>query len=227
MEFSAHADAPYPFSNEKVWKAVSEISSLQVYSSSKVLFKQGFPAKEVYLIERGLIKLIHMSDDGQEIIIGLRPAGWMLGVTSVIARRPHTMTAVALTTCYLLKIPADTFRSRVKTDAEFSWNIHQSYNCEAYDQVVQLIGLKGFSARQRFEQLLLQYISSTGVGQQNVASVQLPLKHCEIARLIAVTPEYLSRILKQMQREGLIQRDNDRLVIPDLRKLCHFRDPEE
>jgi CRP-like cAMP-binding protein len=47
----------------------------------------------------------------------------------------------------------------------------------------------------------------------------LLLKNSEIAALVAVTPEYFSRMLKHMQTDGLIRVGKGQLTIPDPQKL--------
>ncbi len=48
---------------------------------------------------------------------------------------------------------------------------------------------------------------------------QLPLKRKELSQMIAVTPEHLSRLLKALEHDGLIQRNENWLEIKDYRRL--------
>jgi len=72
------------------------------------------------------------------------------------------------------------------------------------------------TARQRLEQLLLQMISSKS---QKEMRLKWPLKLEEIAQLIAVQPEHLSRVLKEMEEEGMIQREKGGIVVSDPQRL--------
>src|SRR5919197_5060499 len=67
------------------------------FPAATSLFFQGDTAREAFYIERGLIKLIHLSGDGQELIIGLRSQGSFLGSSSVIVHEPHPVTAITVT----------------------------------------------------------------------------------------------------------------------------------
>jgi len=46
-----------------------------------------------------------------------------------------------------------------------------------------------------------------------------PLKHWEIAQLISVTPQHLSRLLKRLEEEGIIRRNKGWLIISDYQRL--------
>jgi DNA-binding HxlR family transcriptional regulator len=50
------------------------------------------------------------------------------------------------------------------------------------------------------------------------------LKHLEIAQLIAVTSEHLSRLLNQLEQDGLLRRRKGWVIIQDPRKLWHLPD---
>ena len=59
---------------------------------------------------------------------------------------------------------------------------------------------------------------------QKEIRLQLPLKKQEIAELIAVTPEYLSLVVKRMQQQGIIRWNKSWLVIYDFQSLWHMTD---
>jgi CRP-like cAMP-binding protein len=47
----------------------------------------------------------------------------------------------------------------------------------------------------------------------------LPLKHKELAQMVAVTPEHLSRLLKALEHEGVIQRNGNLLTVKNAEGL--------
>lgn len=96
---------------------------------------------------------------------------------------------------------------------------------EVYDQVAHLVQLGGAPARHRLEQLLWNFVSALEPnGSEQTIRIALPLKQWEVAELIAVTPPYLSHLYKEMERDGMLQRRNGWLIIPDPQKLWHWRD---
>ena len=84
----------------------------------------------------------------------------------------------------------------------------------------QLTALKYLSARQRFERFLLQFLSSIQLHEQQTSiKIRLPLKRWEIAQLIGIRPEHLSRILQQIKREGLLHEEDGYMIVSDVRKI--------
>lgn len=210
--------------------ALASLGPLQRYPPAIELFKQSSQAQDLYLIEHGLVKVTRFNQEGRELILGLRSPGWVLGVASVILRKPHPASAFTLTTCHLRRIPAQSFTDLLRRDPYLSWYFHQLQSREIYSQIAHMEGLGFLSARQRLEQLLWQLVSTQMPGNaqgedlRGETRLNVPLKLSEIAELIAITPEHLSRVLKQTEAEGLLRREKGWIIIYDPKKLRHAYD---
>jgi CRP-like cAMP-binding protein len=201
-----------------VWKEFE--TPLQAYPTGAELYQQGSQAEEVFCLDTGVVKLLRLESDGQELIVDLRFPDWLMGAASVIVEEPHSCTAVTITPCRLRRIPASVFRYLLKNDGQFSWRVHRMHSRKVHDQVNRISQLACLSARHRIEYFFTQLISALGLDQQQKnITLPLPLKNSEIAALIAVTPEYFSRMLKQMQAERVIRISKGHLIITDVEKL--------
>src|SRR5262245_49627170 len=105
-----------PFANGH-WKAST--SPPREFPPATPLFVQGNEAQEVFRIERGLVKLSHLDEDGQELIVGLRSKGQWLGTASAIVQESHPVTAITVSNCSLSIIPSEIFLQLAKADAQF------------------------------------------------------------------------------------------------------------
>lgn len=220
----AHSGLATNHSNHTDGWVPPNLGTTHTYAQGTPLFLQGTPARDIFLIELGLIKLLHLDEDGEEFIIGLRSIGAMIGAASVIVQEPFPFSAITTTPCRLRRIPADRFLHLAKNDLQFCWNLHQVLGREVQQQANQLFAFKNLSARQRFENLLFQFVSTMKAQAGRSREVRLPLKHWEIAQLIGVTPEHLSRVIKQLQREAILRKENGCLVIADVTRLYHDAD---
>lgn len=189
------------------------------------LFRQGSQAEAAFVIETGLVKLIRVENDGREMIVDLRYPGGLPGAAEIIARQAHSLTAITVTKCHLLRFPGESFLSRLKHDPHLSWFIHQSHSQELHHQQVRMMELGCLSARQRLEHLLLQL--STVLTTEPAARpvrFRLPLKYWEIAELLAITPGYLSRLLSEMEKDKLIRKTGRNLILLDPLSLWRWTD---
>lgn len=197
-----------------------DLGSRQALPAGTELFQQGSSARSVYVIDFGLVKLVRVNRDGHEMIFGLPSSGWLLGATEAVLKKSHPFTAATLTFCYLHQIPVEDFLGRLKKNAQLSWYVHEALCREAFDQVASVEELRCSTARRRLERLLRQLIAALKPDHAGTGiRLKLPLKHWEIAELIAVTPEHLSRIFKQMQFEGIMRNEKGWVIVGDLQKL--------
>jgi CRP/FNR family transcriptional regulator, cyclic AMP receptor protein len=206
------------FSAHRWW--ISQSVPSGEFPPSTSLFIQGATPKEVFYVERGMVKLLRMNENGQELAIGLPSQGSLLGAASVIVREPYPFTAITVTSCALSRIPADLFLRLAKSDEEFCWYLHEVHSREVHRQASQLAALRYLSARQRFERLLLQFLSSIPAHERQTSmKIRLPLRRWEIAQLLAIRPEHLSRVLQQIKQEGILREEDGCFIVSDVRKL--------
>ena len=56
-------------------------------------------------------------------------------------------------------------------------------------------------------------------GSRDEIKLQVPLKSKEMAQIIAVTPQHFSRILNEMEQEGVIRREKGWIIVCGFQKL--------
>ncbi len=75
-----------------------------------VLFREGEPGAEAFLIERGTIDII-ADRVGTESLLGTRGPGELVGEMAILDSRPRTATCVAATDCVLLCLHREQFQT--------------------------------------------------------------------------------------------------------------------
>ncbi len=195
-----------------------------MYPAGTELYAQGGQPDDVYLIERGVLKLVRRFQDGQELIVDFRHAGQLSGAASAVVRKPYPVTAVTITRCELRRMPSDIFVPLLKTDPTFLWQILEALSTDIYAQYDHAAELGCCLARQRLEHFFWLLASSSFESTQSKRKVhlQLPVKHWELAEWLAITPSYLSRLLKQLEKEGLLKRKRGWLIISNRTDLWHL-----
>lgn len=214
------SDAGFHLPNTGQWTALERLAPLRLFTPGTELFRQGEESRQVFLINKGLVKLAHVAENGRELILCLRSSNWIIGATPLIARKPHSVTAVTLTACEVRNLEARAFLSLVRSDSEFAWNLIQMLSREIYDRRISAFGMKTLPARARLERFFSQLIEARDESHSKKdISITLPLKHKEIAALIAVSPEHLSRLLRRMEQDGIIRTADGRVIVRDLDSL--------
>jgi CRP-like cAMP-binding protein len=199
----------------------------QKYPSGVELLTQGVIARDVWIIDDGVVKLVYFGEDGRELIVGVRMKGWILGSASVILKKSSPVAAFTMTPCYLQRLDAATFEEMLSGNSALSSWLLKMYSQEVFDQLLSLTQASALSARQRLERVLAQLANPVEGKEQRVeVRVPLPFSHRDLAGIVGITPEHLSRLLRQLTDEGFIRRKKGWIIVTDLRKIAQFRLPQ-
>lgn len=197
---------------------------VQIYPSYMEIIRQDAPSNAVYFLKSGNVKLTWADQDGHEVIAGLRHQNWLIGAPSVLLGKPYSFSVTTLTECCLRCISAPKFLHLVNTDTDFSLHLMKILSQEIFNHAKTLVTLGCVPVRDRLKYLLYKFISEMPSKERNdkYINIILPLKHKEMAQILAVTPEHLSRILKKMETRKEIKRQKDGSIglnIESLRSL--------
>jgi len=201
--------------------STSAVHAVRTYPKGVELFSQRRLVDEVLFIHSGWVKLARIDRDGQERILELALAGAWLGTAAVVANEPSPLSAVTCTPTRVTGIPADAFRRSLQHDPALSLQFHQIHARELCRQSGWLLQLSSLTSRQRLERIIRQFIITLHLqASEQGIRINIPLRQRELAQLVAVTPEHLNRLLKVMQDEGVVKRENGWVVIPEIQRLC-------
>jgi CRP-like cAMP-binding protein len=192
---------------------------VQTYPAHATVFFQDTPANTVYLVEHGVVKLVRVAPNGHHVIIGLRRRHWMIGAPSVLLEKPYSFTGITLVPSSLRGIPAKDFLDLAKENKEFSWYLLQMLSRKIFNQMKNVETMSCMSAQERLERFLCDMIDELKPVGSGATSLSLPLNNRELALLLAITPEHLCRVLKEMEQKGIIRRDNGILTVTDSESL--------
>ena len=200
----------------------------QLYPPNTEIYRQGTPANAVYLIERGLVKLTCLEPNGTEVIVGLRRRHWLLGAPAVLLERNFAFSVTTLIPCCLRCISSNGFLQLMHADAEFSRQLLRMFSEEIYSHGTNVAVLGCMPARDRLTRFLrdlaLEQGHANGPAElQKPMRLQIPLKLKELAQLIAITPEHLSRLLRELEQQDIIRRDKGWLILTDPSKLLSLQ----
>jgi len=212
--------------SEPELRIADERHDIHLYPPNVELFCQGDEAFEVYSVLSGFLKLFRAESNGRRILLDLRFTGSLVGSAAAITGMPHPITAVTATSCQLRRCRSQEFLSLIARDASLSFSILETLSGDVYDHIARISEIACLPARERLEHFLwkvCERLRSTNTDQQpdSNARMQLPLKYCEIAELLSITPTYLCRLLNALEMDGVISRDKGWIIVFKPSELWH------
>jgi CRP-like cAMP-binding protein len=194
-------------------------SSLQIIPAGQELFRQGDELREVLLIETGLVKMSRTEINGDERPIQFRSSGGILGTAAVFSGKPALMTATALNRCEVSRLSAESFRGLVRNNPALTEYLLETLSLMFYEQAVHRSQMKSLPARARVALLLLQFLPDPEQARNGDIRLELPASHHDLAGFLLMSPEHFSRMLRELEDEGIIRRRNGWIIVVSLAQL--------
>jgi CRP/FNR family transcriptional regulator len=163
------------------------------------LMEQWKKSEHVYLIREGLVKLVHGSENGSQVTLGLRSAGWYAGVAQAILDVPNLYTVIAVDACKVTQIPSADFFGWTTRNVKKLHQVMKSLSLDSIMQAKLHAEINSSSAAERLE----HFMQERTVRDSQWKTVDpLPLlKQGELAELLAVSPEHLCRLRAQRTQD--------------------------
>ena len=186
----------------------------QIYAAGDMLFQAGDPADGLYYVKTGQVRIYKMDEQGREVeVVRLEP-GDFFGDAVLFVHEEFPAFAEAVRDAEVFFIE----KSRLFRDLENIPGLAHDFitllarKCVTLNRRIEALGLQ--TVRQRLVQFLLMRCQG-----KDHCTVQLDIKKAELARLLGTISETLSRNLKQLQEEGLIEVTGRSIRIRDCPRL--------
>lgn len=191
-----------------------------VLAEGEVLFEQGRPAREIFMLESGQIKLGRISPEGHEKVIDLISPGSTFAEAIMFSREQlYPVTATALLDSRVLCFDMKTYVDLLQRSTEACFAIMAQMSRRLHWQIAEIDRLTLHNATFRFVAYLLDQVPSTDLG---VSRVRLDTPKHVIASRLSMTPETLSRTISRLARDGLIDIEENCMVLRDVGQLRHY-----
>ncbi|HTT23829.1 MAG TPA: Crp/Fnr family transcriptional regulator [Candidatus Sulfotelmatobacter sp.] len=189
------------------------------------LFTEGQPADGIFVLCSGRAKLSMASYEGRTIIINISEAGDVLGLNAVISDRPYEVTAELMKPGQDAFIPRPLLLQFMKDNEEVAMHVteHLSGSYYTAHEAIRSVGLASNPA-QRLAKLLLSLCPNTPEEDDGEDSL-LGLTHQEIADILGLSRQTVTREFSEFRKEGLLQVSGsshwicDRLALGEIAQL--------
>ena len=188
----------------------------------EVLFHEGEPGHELYLVRSGQVKVYRLSEEGKEKILGVFGPGDFFAELPLLDGGRYPASAETLAQSILLCLRREDFLDVVGRRPEVLQKMHEivGIRLRGFASMVTDLTLK--DATRRLAGFLLDKAREYDLFAGDEVRFPLNLTHQEIASLIGTARETVSRTLGQFQQQGLIE-IKDRFVTIRNRKALADR----
>jgi len=206
------AEAPlFQGISEEGLQSIAARARYGTFKAGEMIVGETDPVRAFYVVIAGQVKLYKSSPDGKEQTLHLLRSGEPFGLCTAFATESFPVSVSALEESAVIIIPGAEVESIARREPTLLMNIIQvlSRRLKASMSLIESLSLQEIP--QRFAAFLVHDMHRTGKGAEN--RVELPTTHRELAKILGVTPEALSRALKKMAGDGILAVDGRMITI--------------
>jgi CRP/FNR family transcriptional regulator len=203
--------------SEEQISAVKEGLRRRRLAAGETLFFQGERCEDLHLIQDGSLRL-RLEEAGASRILGIVPAGQVLGEAGVFLGTPYPCTAEAAEESLIALLHRDHLRRLTDSLPGFSWQLLRLLSRRLVGMEIRVQALTRPDVGGRVGAVLLQ-LAQEAAHPFGGGPVTLRGRQAEIGQMAGVARETVSRLLTEWSKRGLVVIGRGRLTIPDISRL--------
>ncbi|PJB76596.1 MAG: Crp/Fnr family transcriptional regulator [Acidobacteria bacterium CG_4_9_14_3_um_filter_49_7] len=180
--------------------SLSTITFVSEKHKKDILFLEGEEGDTIYYLISGIVKLSRTNPEGKEAVVHFVHSGEMFAEILFYTESRYPVTATVLDNAVLLGISAGKMARLLETSPGFSMRLIGLLARRLQYFVTMIEELVTSDVRQRFIAYLVHLSED-----RNNTRFRLPVPKGELAALLGTTPETFSRLLHQLDSEGVVK----------------------
>lgn len=188
-------------------RSVDAITREHTYSDGELIYYAGESTGSLLVVHTGKVKIYRLDAEGEEQVIRILSTGEFTGELALFSKEPVQDFAQAIGECSLCMIDGEAMREILVTYPLIALKITQELSRRLSQSDANLHSVVKGSAQER----LAGYLLTLSHKHQSL-SIHLPVAKGTVASLLAMSQETLSRRLKILEDEGVIEIGKGRMI---------------
>lgn len=182
------------------------ITDEKKYKKSEMIYMQGETWKKLFVIHKGVVKISRTTESGKEQVVRLLGPGDFLGELSLFSPLPMSNSAEAIEDVIMCIIDGNRMSEIMKEMPTIAFKVMETLSTRLSDAENLLEDISLNSVEKRIASTLIRM-----AGEED--QVNLPVSKGTLASYIGMSQETLSRKLRSLEDEGIIEQEGHRKII--------------
>jgi CRP/FNR family transcriptional regulator, anaerobic regulatory protein len=187
---------------------VSQFGQLKKFEAGSIILQEDSYIKAIPLVLKGSLKVIRTNSQGHEILLYYITPGesCIMSFLGGIHHETSKVKAIVEEDAEVLFIPVDKASEWIKKFPEWSDFIFRLYH-KRFEELLSAVNAIAF---QKLDARLLQLLKQKADVHQ---SKEIKITHQQLADELGTAREVISRVIKQLENEGLVRLSRNKLTL--------------
>lgn len=194
---------------------LEQACSWKTYAAQEQIIDRQSDTQDVYFVVTGAARVVIYSLSGREITLDDVNAGGHFGDLAAIDGEPRSASVMALRDTVIASLSQERFLQLLSEHFTVTLRLMRALTRIVRTSTDRIMDLSTLAANNRVQADLLRLARNNMVGENRAELKPIPV-HGDIASRVSTTRETVARVLSDLSRQGMVERQKDRLVIDDV-----------
>ena len=196
--------------------SLARLATRRRYPKDTVVFFENEEGDFFFMILEGRIKVTILGDDGREVILSILGPGDFFGEMALLDNEPRSATAIAIEDSELISLHRTDFQTVLTDNRSITSALIKILSQRLRHANQQISTLALLDVYGRVARVIVDMAREEGRRLKDGRIAFRRATHQEIANRIGTTRETVTRMLKDLERQGLIHVEGKEMVVqPD------------
>jgi len=188
------------------------------YPKNSMLFAEGEPGDELFIIQKGSVKIVKVVDNN-EVLLAVLKAGDIFGEMALLESKPRAASAVAYEDCQVLAVNKANFERMIVTQPQIVARLTTLLSERIWTIYRQLANTLLTDPLGRMYDALLLQLEKNRVHPDNAHPYTFDFGPKELANMVGLPQTEANIVLKKMLENKKIQIDNDKIQVSSVMEV--------
>ncbi len=188
------------------------------YPKDTVVFCEGMPGTELYIIQKGSIKITKIVENTEVLLAVLKP-GDIFGEMALLENKPRSATAIAYEDTYLLTVNKDNFERMVQTQPQIVTKLTQLLAERIWFIYKQLANTLISDPLGRMYDALLMQLEKNKVPIKEGAAYTFDFGPKELINLVGFPMNTGSAVVQQLLQNKQFRIVDNKIMVNDMMEI--------
>lgn len=202
-------------------KKIEEACSFKRYDAQEQIIDRQSETTDVFFVISGTVRVVNYSLSGREITLDDLKDGAYFGELAALDGEPRSASVMALTDCLVAALPQDYFLDLLEKHTSIALKVMKSLAGVVRASTDRIMDLSTLAANNRVQADLLR-LARDHMGDDNTAEISPIPMHSDMASRASTTRETVARVLNDLARRDVVERQKESLVVLDVEQLSNM-----
>ncbi len=189
------------------------------YRDNEILFLEHEPGEELYIIQKGKIKITKIVDNNEVLLAVLKP-GDIFGEMAILENKPRSASAISFGEGEVLAVSKDNFGLMVQRNPQLGTKLITLLSERIWKAYRQLANILISDPVGRMMDMLLTVVEENRVPIQRNAGHTFEFGPEELVKMVGIPPDQGNMLVQKLFENKKFKLQDRKIIVTDLEELA-------